>query len=418
MKIKFNFKILLLILIFSLNIFLRFYELETKSPFGWDQVISAWEAKNIIVDQRFPILGYQAKLNSGLYIGPFYYYLIVPFYFFTRLDPIASGIFAGFTSIFIFWALFYVIKNIFSTGAALIALFINSVSIFSIIFERTQWNVNFIPIISLLVFYSLYKVLTGDVKYLILLSISLGFFFHVHLTVIFFPFIMLLTLPLIPRTKRTLKYLLISLPLFLVWLVPIWFSLFQGDKFGLGPIQYGSVYFLGFHLRRVLQLTGDAFIQFEPYLIFNAIKSFKFILIPLFIFIYLYRNLSKEKIILCYLVLLWFLIPWAVMSTYGGELSDYYFSANRFVALAIISFTISKLFSVHFLGLKIALIILMIYYGIFNFNKFMLFKSGDNLQDEREKILRAISKGEKIEFKEGVPGPYLFYIYTDGKIKK
>lgn len=418
MKIKLDLAFFVLVFIFALNLFLRFYELETKSPFGWDQVIGAWEAKNIIIDHRFPILGYQAKLNSGFYIGPFYYYLIIPFYFFTGLDPIASPIIAGFTSIFIFWILFYVVKNIFSINTALIAVFINTVSIYSTVFERTQWNVNFIPIISLLIFYSLYKILTGNEKYILLLGISLGFFFHLHLTAIFFLFIIALILPIFPRTKNSLKYIFISLPLFLILMLPALLAFLLGNKIGSGAMQYGNTYFLGVHLRRVMQLTGEAFIQFESFLMLDAIKPLKFILIPLFIFVYLYRNLSKEKIILCYLVLIWFLVPWFIMSTYGGELTDYYFSANRFIALMVISFLLSKLFLSKYLLARIALILLMIYYSIFNLNQFMLFKSGNNLSDERRKVSEAISKGELIEFKEGLAGPYLYYLYTNAKNKK
>ena len=83
------------LLILIIHSFFRFYQLGTRSPFGWDQVDNAWAAQNIIVNHKFPLLGFQAKLNSGIFIGPLYYYLITPFYFLTGLDPVASGVFAG-----------------------------------------------------------------------------------------------------------------------------------------------------------------------------------------------------------------------------------------------------------------------------------------------------------------------------------
>ncbi len=40
----------ILVLIFLFHLFLRFYQLESKNPFGYDQVNYAWAAKNSIVD--------------------------------------------------------------------------------------------------------------------------------------------------------------------------------------------------------------------------------------------------------------------------------------------------------------------------------------------------------------------------------
>src|SRR3990167_7783352 len=102
-----------LILFLILSIFLRFYELSIRSHFGWDEVNNAWAAQNIIVNHEFPLLGFQAKMNSGIYIGH-YYYLISIVYFLTDLNPIASGIMVGITSIFTFFIIFYVSKKLLS----------------------------------------------------------------------------------------------------------------------------------------------------------------------------------------------------------------------------------------------------------------------------------------------------------------
>ena len=161
-----------------------------------------------------------AKGNSGIYIGPFYYYLISIIYFLTNLNPIASGIIAGLTSIFTFWVLYYITKKIFNTKVAIFAVFINTVLYLGISFDKVQWPVAFVPSFSLIIFYLLYKVLMGDVKKIIPLAIVAGLAFSVHFTAIFFPLIIILSLPLFPRTKQSLKYILISLPLFLVWLIP------------------------------------------------------------------------------------------------------------------------------------------------------------------------------------------------------
>ncbi|MCL4386320.1 MAG: glycosyltransferase family 39 protein [Cyanobacteria bacterium] len=156
---------------------MRFYQIDTRNGFGWDQVDNAWAAKKIIVDHNFPLLGMVARGNSGIYIGPAYYYLISIFYWFTNLDPIASGIFAGLTSIFTFFTIFFVIKKLFSFNMALIAVFINTISFFAIMFDRTQWPDYLIPAVSLIIFYCLYQILLCKPRYLIFLAIALGFSF-------------------------------------------------------------------------------------------------------------------------------------------------------------------------------------------------------------------------------------------------
>src|SRR5438034_8178017 len=110
------------------------------------------------------------KGNTGFYIGPVYYYLIALVYWITNLNPIASGIFAGITSICTFLVLFFVTRKLFSFTTALVAVFINTVCFNAIIFDRVQWPVDFIPAVSLLLFYFLYKVITGNPKYLLFLA--------------------------------------------------------------------------------------------------------------------------------------------------------------------------------------------------------------------------------------------------------
>src|SRR3989344_7590584 len=178
-----------------LSIFLRFYQLDVRSSFGWDEVNNAWAAQNIIVEHKFPLIGFQAKLNSGIYVGPIYYYLISVFYFLTDLDPVASGIFAGVTSVFTFFTIFFITKKLFSFNAAIIMVFLNVVSYHSIIFDRTQGPINFIPAISLIIFYSLYKIITGFPKFILLFVIAFGFSLHLHITATYFPIIVLFCLP-------------------------------------------------------------------------------------------------------------------------------------------------------------------------------------------------------------------------------
>lgn len=403
-------------LLLVLSIFLRFYQLDLKSHFGWDEVNNAWAANSIIVNHEFPLIGFQAKGNSGIYIGPYYYYLITIIYYLTDLNPIASGIMAGITSIFTLLTLFYIVRKLFSANVALIAVFLNTVSIFAINFDRTQGPVNFIPSISLIIFFSLYKIITGNSKFVLWLALAFGFSLHIHFTAIYFPIVILLCLPFFPRTKEMLKYVFISIPIFLFFLSPSIIAFLQNSKHSSSVISYGNNYFHGFHLKRVMQLTNDALIQFEPYFNYsNIIRNLKFILIPLFMLLYLYNNISKNKLLFCYLVLLWFMVPWLVLSTYSGEITDYYFSANRFIALLIISYLISKIFQFRNIIIKIITISFLTCYMVINLQKFFSSTVSSNLKGNSNIVKQTIKEGKRIEFYEGNANSYLYYYYMGKK---
>lgn len=403
--------LVLFVLIFLLFVFLRLYQLEERNGFGWDQVDNAWAAKNIVADGKFPLVGMQAKLNSGIFIGPLYYYYIAVFYFVTDLDPIASGIAAGFTGIITFFVIYFVTKSLFSEKVAFIAVFLYTISYAAISADRVQWPVNFILPISLLIFHSLYKVVIGQVKYILLLVLLVGLSFNTNFTAVFYPLIILLCLPLFPRTKEIFKYMVYSIPIFLIVFSPILVNLFRDSGFlGNRSASYFETYYHGLHLRRVFQLTKDAFIQFEQLLYFPQLKYFGWVALPLFAFIYIKDKITKEKLIFVYLCALWFFVPWLIFSLYSGEISDYYFQMSRPIALLILSYFLYRLIILPFPMLRIVTIIVLFIYTFVNLQRFWIMENR-GLKPEREQAIKRLKAIEKVEFKEGDPQSYLYYIY-------
>lgn len=410
---KKNKGIILLLLIFIVHLFLRFYQLEYRFHFAYDQVDSAWAAKRILIDHNYPLAGPANKLGSGIFVGPLYYYLISVFYFFTNMDPIAAAIFAGFTSIISFFTIFLVLKKLFSFNVGLIATFINTISVSAVEFDRNQWEPNFIPIVSILVFYALYKIVTKNEKYIFLLVTALGAAYHVHLTAAFFlTIITILSLPFFPRNKKMIKLILISTPLLLLWLAPIILASVQKDL-GLAShsINYANSSIHGLHLKRVFQLLPDAFQQFSSYLPYNLLSFLRYLFIPLFIIIYFLNKPTKRGFLFCYLVILWFVVPWFFLSLYSGEISNYYYSVNRPIALMLIAFIIYKLISLRIKTITLVFIIFAIYYTYNSLSIFLPYKTV-GLHNYRVLVQDAIKKGKKIEFIEGKPELYLYYLYT------
>ncbi|HUD09768.1 MAG TPA: hypothetical protein VMR77_03130 [Patescibacteria group bacterium] len=415
-KSLFRKKYLLLVFgIFLFELFLRTYNLGFKDPFGFDQVDNAWAAKNIIINHWYPLVGMVAKTDSGIFIGPAYYYFAAFFYWIYNLNPIASEAIAVVSAVFTFWTIFYVVKKLFCVEIAIIALLINTFCFNTILFDGIQWPVQLLPAVSLIIFYLLYRVILGDVKKLIPLAIAIGVALNLHFTAIFFPIIVILTLPLFPRTKETLKYILISFPCFFVWLIPNLASFLLNKTSASAGGGYLTTYFLGFHLRRMLQLTGDAIIQFDPYLLLAKIKPLKVIILPVFMLVYLFKSFNSAGRKFVYLVLLWFLIPWLVFTTYGGEISDYYFIISRFVALIILSYFIYLVWNTKNILAKLFVVLFLIIYCAYGFITFLPYKDEGSLYKHEQAAKQVVDSGRRIEFQVGVPESYLYYYYMRQK---
>lgn len=409
-------ELIIVFIIFLFFVFLHTYEFGLKSPFGYDQVDNAWAAKNIVVDHSLPLIGMVAKANSGIYIGPLYYYIAAFFYWIFNLNPIASLVMSLVSSVISFWVIFFVVKKIFSTKVAITALLLNTFNFATVIYlDGVQWPVQLMPALSLLIFYLLYKVILGEYKKIIFLAIAVGFSFHLHFSAIFLLIIILFCLPLFPRSRKTLKYILLSIPIFILWLLPSIYYLFVVKGYASNAGSYLSNNYHGFHLTRMLQIIGDGLIQFNPYLVFDKLKELKIFILPLFFIAYYLKPLNKFGKKLLYLVFLWFMVPWVLLSAYKGEISDYYFFINRYIALFILAYFIVLVWDFKLILARVIVIIFITLYSFNAVSNILPYREPDSLFKREKNVLDAINQNKKIEFVQGVAESYLYYYYTRQK---
>ncbi len=407
--------LIILIIIFITHLLLRSDHLFEWANFGWDQVDSAWAAKSIIADHNILINGPVAKGNSGIYMGPLYFWLISIFYFFTNLDPIASPIFQLFLSIVNLFVLYFVTKKIFNNNIAIIACLINTFSITVMNADRVQSAYYLIVPISYLIFYALYKIISGSEKHIIWLAVFVGLSFHIDFTSVMFPMIVLFALPFFPKSKKTIKYILLAIPLFLLFLLPsilISFQTFNSTSHNYSYLF--NTYYHGLHLRRIWQLFHDGFISFEQIFQFEIIRKTAFLALPIFMAIYYKVNKSKSSFLLFYLIVLWIGIPWIVMSTYSGELTDYYFSFPRDIVIAILAYLLTYLYQQKHILIKIIPILLLAIYIITGIQSFLLPRYGNLLQSEAN-VKQAIKDQRKIPYIDHNPESYIYEVYTRKK---
>lgn len=403
-------KILFLLLLFVF-IFFRFYGMEKLTNLGWDQADSAWAAKSILFNNPFRIEGVPIKGNASIFMGPLYYYLITPVYFFTNMDMIAASIFAGIVSVVSFCIFFYITKKLFGTFTAFVASFIFTFSMSVVLPDRVQAAYTLIPIISYMAFYFLYRIITGEEKYILYLAAVIGFGFHVHFTTIIYPILALLTLPFFPKTKKTLLYILLSIPIFLVFMSPIIYGTFFAKHSSSGNFtNFFNTFYHGFHLKRMFQINRDAFISFQEILQFPLLQPLVYFLVPLFTITYYYFGPKKHKLLLPFLMVLWIVVPWVLLSTFSGELTNYYFSAPRYIGIAALAFILTTLYRWQVIA-KVFVIILFVVFAAYNISLFSKI-GGGNYLDIKHTVSQAIHDKRKMEFRDRDPVFYMYYIKT------
>jgi len=211
-----NKKILFIIfsLIIGVGIFLRFHNLR-GTQFTWDQEnLIAYPAADILINHHLTLIGGKASVGN-LYLGPLYSYLAALFFAIFNMDPIAGVILSSFLSVITMIFGFLMVKKLFGIVTAVYFTLIWSVSTFVIHFDRIPWNVNILPLSSLLTTCGLLFALENRRK-LGWLLVGIGLFLGMNsqFSVILFIFIILLFLLLNKRIidrSLLIAFLLLSL---------------------------------------------------------------------------------------------------------------------------------------------------------------------------------------------------------------
>lgn len=130
-----------------------------------------------ITEGNLTLLGPRTNIE-GIFHGPLFYYLMVPFYLFFSGNPL------GVTAPFILFGLgcvylaYLVGKSFFNQYVGLIAALLYAISYEAIVYSRWLSNPPLACFFSLLLFYSLHKIATGDSKFLVLAVLAFAGIFH------------------------------------------------------------------------------------------------------------------------------------------------------------------------------------------------------------------------------------------------
>ena len=212
-----------LLLIILIGLFFRTYDLVNRLEFAHDGDLQAWIVKDIIVNKHIRLIG-QLTSADGIFIGPFYYYLLIPFYLLTNMDPIGATIPIIIISILTIVSYYFVFAKLFKKEIGLIIAFFQAILIPHVLTDRSVVPTVTTPLWSIWYFYSIILLSRGKFQALPLLAILIALIWHVHIALL--P--SLLAIPvafLVSKKFPNLKLIIISIISFLLVSIP--FILFE-----------------------------------------------------------------------------------------------------------------------------------------------------------------------------------------------
>jgi hypothetical protein len=213
------FPTIILSFIVFVGLAVRIYRLPEIAVFGPDQEFAAEFARSVLQVYPMQLIG-QGLSFQGLFMGPLYFYYLVPFFALSRLHPIGGYIGSIMLGLVTILCYFYVIKKIFGTRAALIAT-----SLRALLFVYIQADLLMTPafsgdLVALLTWYGFYHYWRGHTRYLLLLGFLFGLYTSFH--PILFPFyVVFVVLVILKRKLPSVKLAFLSLLLFLAPISPL-----------------------------------------------------------------------------------------------------------------------------------------------------------------------------------------------------
>lgn len=205
-----------LVCILLLGAYLRMYKISEYMTFLGDEGRDMLVIKHMIVDHKFTLLGPTASVG-GFFLGPIYYYFMLPFVWVSGLNPAGAAFMVALFGIATIYMVYRLGKEAFDEWVGLVAATLFSVSPIVIAYSRSSWNPNLVPFFSTLLIYFLWRsVVKNEPKILFWVGICLGIGLQLHYLFLFlFPVVGIWYL-IMGRRRDWIKYYALGLGGFVI----------------------------------------------------------------------------------------------------------------------------------------------------------------------------------------------------------
>jgi len=356
---------LLILIILLLAYILRIYRIGELLGFHYDQGRDALVIWDLLYKGKMFLIGPTTGL-AGVFRGPFYYYLIAPFYFLGQGNPIYPTIFLIFTAVLAIWLMYYLVSKFQDKQSALIAIILASFSYYMIWASRWLSNPTPMLLLSMILVWAMYLVLKQKQYgwYVIALVTGLSLFSFGSSGEFFYIPAILIFLFLNWKNRPNTKTLFVSLILFIFTFSPLLIFDIKHDGILRNGIVNNFVEEKSFVLPTKSLLENRTRFYYESFStkIFHSREKTEMVLLTILLisFIYLLPSLYKNKFSRIILILL--ISPLLGLYFYQGNNNnfyEYYLTGYYMIYIMLTSLVLGKLWQKNYLG-KIFVIIFML----------------------------------------------------------
>ena len=370
-------EIIIVSLILLIGLYFRTYRLVEKMEFAHDADLYSWFVKDVVVDKHIRLIG-QLTSADGIFIGPLFYYALIPFFLMTGMDPVGGNWLMVILGAATILSYFYVFSKLFNKNVGFIAMFLHAVLLTTINFDRAVVPSTPTNIWIVWFFYCVVQISRKNYKVLPLLGVLAGLIWHIHIALAPAFLAVFAAIALnrkLPDLKNTLYFFaalfITSLPLIL----------FE-TRHGFSQVQHFVSNFSKEHnagtgeykLRQVLDMiaknTTNLFFlpkRFPQW--FQYLFTLSLLLSPILL---VTQKLIDVKLVLVFLSWIVGMIIFFTLSS--SPISEYYFANLEVIFIAIVSLLLSLLWKQKSYGKPATLIILAI---ILIYNATSLFRWSD-----------------------------------------
>lgn len=169
---------LLLILVVA-GAFLRLYKIEATLMFQGDQGRDAIVVARMFKEFDPAFIGPVTSIGN-MYLGPFYYYFMLPWLWLSYPNPVGPAIGVALTNIIGIVLFYFLGRKMVGRKAALWGAFFFTFSQVAIIYARFSWNPNLTAVFSLLTLYFLHQALIAKTRNWLWVGLFAGLLLQLH----------------------------------------------------------------------------------------------------------------------------------------------------------------------------------------------------------------------------------------------
>lgn len=336
-NLKLNKDRFFLIFVLLLGLFFRAYRFSEHYSFDVDHDIYSFIVKDIVVDKHLRLIG-QLTSVEGLFVGPLYYYLLVPFYLLFNMDPLAAVTPAILIGLVTLISIYFVFSEFFGKLNGKIGALLYATSMPIAFQDRWVVPTQLIFLWSIWYLYLLLSILKGKNNHILLFALLIALIWHINLGLA--PLLLLILPCIYFSTKKPLVNLYIKLVLIsiILSLPVILFELKHGfiQTKALLSLKNNQSTSINWISRTSQTIEGSSLMILYPFFEQTNLPSIIPYILLIAIFYYLKRNkfINNNQLVV---LILWFLIMIFSQLFSSRPISQYYFNSLIIISLLLFS---------------------------------------------------------------------------------